>query len=126
MRSQLHKILIVEDCPILSMEMEMICLGAGYQVVGPASTLMDGLQMATNHEFDVAILDVELVGEQSFPIAAMLLAKGIPFLFCTGCSKEIIPDHFQHALYLSKPVDDIMVLQALSEALAKEKLDAIA
>jgi DNA-binding response OmpR family regulator len=56
----------------------------GHVPVGPATRLDAGIEMATSGTFDLAILDVNLGGTRSFPIADVLKARGIPVIFATG------------------------------------------
>lgn len=56
----------------------------GYQVVGPAHRLADALTLAERETIDGAVLDVNLNDEPSFPVADLLLSRGIPFVFATG------------------------------------------
>src|SRR3546814_14549279 len=52
---------------------------------------------------DVALLDIALSGEQSFPIADRLSELGVPFAFVTGLAAEALPARFRQAPMLSKP-----------------------
>jgi DNA-binding NarL/FixJ family response regulator len=116
-----HKVLIVEDCVILSMEMVMIFESAGYQIVGPAHDLESGLLLVKDNEIHLAILDVELYDQQSFPIAEYLLANGTPFVFCTGCHPDRIPEAMRHAPLFTKPVVEDSLLLQVAELLANRK-----
>ncbi|WP_205007825.1 response regulator [Sphingosinithalassobacter portus] len=79
-----RKILIVEDEPVVAMCLEDMLLDFGCTVIGPASRLADGLVLAEAEDADAAILDVNLGGERSDPIAGVLRARGIPYIFATG------------------------------------------
>jgi hypothetical protein len=60
-------------------------------------------------------LDVNLDGERSFPVAELLSARNIPFIFLTGYdSSTVFPDKFQHAPRLAKPLDSKMLASALA------------
>ena len=78
------KILVVEDEPLVAMLLEEILADLGYSVVGPAATLEEGLTIATSEAFDGAILDVNLNGARSFPIADILTSRSVPHFFATG------------------------------------------
>ena len=77
-------ILVEEDEPLVAMMVEDMLADLGCIVVGPAMQLAEGLRLAETAEFDAAVLDVNLNGGRSFPIADMLKDRGIPFLFATG------------------------------------------
>jgi len=78
------RILIVEDEPILAMALEDMLADLGCEVVGPASRLEPALRLAREAALDAAILDINLHGETSHPVADLLRARSIPILFATG------------------------------------------
>jgi len=62
------------------------------------------------------VLDVNLHGERSFPLAEHLAARDVPFVFLTGYdSATVFPDQFRDSPRLSKPVD----VRGLIEAVAR-------
>ena len=82
------RVLLVEDEAIIAMTAEDMLADIGCTVVETASTLADALRMAEGDGFDVALLDVNLAGEDSGPVADRLKALGKPFLFTTGYGSE--------------------------------------
>lgn len=98
------RILVVEDMLLVA---EMICEGLefhGCEVVGPAARLQRGLVLARTERLDGAVLDINLAGEPSFPIAQELSRRRIPFIFVTGYGAEAnIPPELQSAPRLNKP-----------------------
>jgi len=54
-------------------------------------------------EVDLAVVDVNLAGEPSFPVADALRARGVPFLFTTGYGQQGLPERFADAAVLAKP-----------------------
>jgi CheY-like chemotaxis protein len=83
-----RKILVVEDEMLVMMHLEMALEDLGCSSVFPVANVMKALALLAEHNFDLAILDVNLGGEKSYPIADILIARGIPFAFSTG-----YPDH---------------------------------
>ncbi len=79
-----RKVLVVEDEPLVAMMVEDMLIDLGCTVIGPAMQLSEGLRLAETAELDAAVLDINLNGGRSFPIADALEARGIPFLFATG------------------------------------------
>src|SRR3546814_6999595 len=75
----------------------------GCNVVGPAVNVDEGLRLIYEQHPDVALLDIALSGEQSFPIADRLSELGVPFAFVTGLAAEALPARFRQAPMLSKP-----------------------
>ena len=75
----------------------------GCVVVGPASRVDQALAIIDAQAIDAAVLDVNLNGEKSYPVADALRARGVPFVFSTGYGpKGIVEDYLQHPL-LQKP-----------------------
>jgi CheY-like chemotaxis protein len=88
------KILVVEDEILVAMFLEDLLIGMGHEVVGPASRLGEAMEFARNSAIDFAVLDVNLAGDTSFPVADLLRARGIPFVFATGYGTEgMAADH---------------------------------
>ena len=99
------RVLVVEDEFLVGLTLceDLALLGA--QVTGPATSLSEALEVLQQNRFEVALIDVNLRGEMSFPLADELLARNVPFLFVTGYGGDAIPLRFQHVLRLSKPHD---------------------
>ncbi len=97
------RILIVEDEMLVAMNIEDMLLDLGHEVAGIASRLSPALSLVADADFDVALLDVNLAGEPSFPVAAALRARHIPFLFATGYGIRGLDDEFRASPVLQKP-----------------------
>lgn len=109
------QILVVEDTFLVAMDLSDQLTDSGCDVIGPAASVQQALDQIDGIALDGAVLDVNLDGERSFPIAELLASRGIPFLFLTGYdSPAVFPDEFQQAPRLSKPVDP----KALTDAVA--------
>jgi CheY-like chemotaxis protein len=121
----LRRILIVEDEPFIAMGLEQLLPRLGYEVAFVASHLRDALAKAETANFDLAILDVNLGGELSYRVADVLLARGIPFVFCTAYA-DVAFGRYAHAPVLQKPVDKKAVARAIEEALARAKPSRVA
>ena len=78
------RILLVEDEPIIAMTAEDMLEDLGCRVVVSAATLAEALAAADRDGFDIALLDINLNGVDSYPVAARLRADGRPFIFTTG------------------------------------------
>ena len=79
-----RRVLVAEDEALIAMEIEAVLLDAGTEVVGPAGYLEYALELAEEDAVDVALLDVDLGGEDVFPLADRLAERGVPFAFHTG------------------------------------------
>src|SRR3546814_16340509 len=68
-----------------------------------ATRLQEGLSMAHHAEVDFALLDVNLAGEKSFPIADVLTGRGIPFAFVTGYGRRGVESRYAPVPVVPKP-----------------------
>ncbi|GGY50870.1 response regulator [Parvularcula lutaonensis] len=78
------RILVAEDEIIVGLEMQHALENASADVIGPAGSLSEALNILATEEIDGAILDLDLHGEEVFPAADILQSRGVPFLFHTG------------------------------------------
>lgn len=112
------RILIVEDEMLVAMNIEDMLLDLGHEVAGLASRLEPALSLAGEAQFDLAMLDVNLAGQTSFPVAAVLARRGIPFLFATGYGIKGIAEEYRSYTVLQKPFRAGDLERALREAVA--------
>lgn len=112
------RVLIVEDETIIAMTAEDLLADNGLEVVAVAESLEAGLAAADAGGFDVALLDVNLHGRQSLPIAELLRGRGIPFLFTTGYGSAGPGAVFADAPLVTKPYGADDLLAGLLRALA--------
>ena len=103
------RILLVEDEMLVAMNIEDMLLDLGHEVAGIASRLAPALALARETELDAALLDVNLAGEQSFPVADLLEERGIPFVFATGYGIQGIVERHRGRVVIQKPfrLDDL-------------------
>ena len=99
------RLLIVEDEPLVAMDMAGQLAGAGAEVVGPAGNAAEAMKLIAEGGLDVAVLDANLAGEPVDDIAAALTRANVPFAFVTGYGRESLPRSFATAEMLSKPFD---------------------
>ena len=95
-------VLILEDEPIIGLALadQLICRGA---VVHLADRLEEAAQLIGRERVDCAVLDVNVHGKLSYPIAEMLAKRAIPYVFATGYGDMSHPPAFAAARTLSKP-----------------------
>ncbi len=98
-----HRILVVEDDALVAFDLETMLEAAGCEVVGPLALLEQAIPIATTAEFDGALLDIHLRGQLVYPVADLLAARAIPFMFLSGYSDRDLPQRFSGRPIWSKP-----------------------
>lgn len=112
------RVLVVEDEMLVAMNVEDILFELGAEVVGPAMRLETALEMARTEMFDVAMLDINLHGGRSYPVAEILQDRGVPFVFASGYGHPEDMQAFAEVTTLTKPYRNSDLESALAEALA--------
>ena len=114
------RILVVEDSFLILMSLEGFFSDLGWKVVGPATRKAAALSLAKSKEFDVALLDVNLDGELSWEVAAVVKERGIPFVFSTGYdASNILPESLAGSPVLGKPFSERELEITLRELIAQ-------
>lgn len=98
-----RRVLVVEDEMLVAWPLEDILVELGCMVIGPAASVNQALAMIEANAIDVAVLDVNLNGEMSYPIADALAARGVPFVFVTGYDKDRMLEGYRNCPVLQKP-----------------------
>ena len=98
-----RRALVVEDEVLVGMLIEEMLRELGYEIAGLSTHLDQAVTLARTAQFDVALLDINLNGRQSFPVADAVRARGLPILFATGYGSRIVPEPYRNAPILQKP-----------------------
>jgi DNA-binding NtrC family response regulator len=107
-----RRALLVEDEMLVAWLIEDMLADLGCAVIGPASSVNQALAMIDAEAVDAAVLDLNLNGQMSYPVADALAA---PFIISTGYDKDTLPDDYRACPVLQKPFQR----SELSDALAK-------
>jgi DNA-binding response OmpR family regulator len=115
-----RRILIVEDETLISMLLETMVADLGGAIVASATRLSRAMEIVRDGSvaIDLAILDVNLGGEEAFPIAEVLAERGVPFAFSTGYGSAGLPARWRDRPTLQKPFTETQVAAVLGAALA--------
>jgi DNA-binding response OmpR family regulator len=113
------RILVVEDEPLLALDMAQTLEEAGYEVIGPAASVKEALSCIEQTECDAAVLDMNLRNETAEPIAHALIARSTPFISLSGYSASQRPEVFRGSLALSKPLDAKKLFDALESCIVR-------
>ncbi len=105
------RVLIVEDEMTIALLLEEMVEELGYEVAGLAMRLPQAVELARTRALDLAILDVNLDGHMSYPVAEILEKRGVPYVFATGYGSGGIEPGYRNGIIIKKPylMDDIRV-----------------
>jgi len=112
-----RRILIVEDEPLLAMELETNLNALGCKTLRSAATLNAAKAAIGDSGCDAALVDVNLGGRQADELAVALTRKNIPFALVTGYGREGLPAGFKEVAILSKPFAKEELLVVLAQLL---------
>lgn len=113
------RILLVEDEVLIALMLEDMVENMGCAVTGLAPRVALGISMAESGQFDVAILDVNVAGENIEPVADRLSARGVPFIFATGYGEAGVPLRYRGRPVVAKPFRADQLEAAIHKALAR-------
>ena len=94
---------VIEDEPLILMNLESSLTAAGCDVAGTAGTLEEAKELCLEGDYDFALVDVSLVGQSVESLAETLTQRGLPFAFVTGHGREALPHGYRDAILLKKP-----------------------
>jgi PAS domain S-box-containing protein len=100
-----NHIMVVEDEALVAMALGELLNEMGYSVIGPFSRISEAIIALRNGRIDAAVLDINLGSEIVYPLADILMADGVPFIFVTGYSDEGIEHRFSNIPVLQKPIE---------------------
>ncbi len=112
-----RRVLVVEDEMMILITLEDMLADLGCTSVSSAATVDQGLALMETQGFDAALLDVNLNGAKSYPIADVLAARGVPFVFSTGCSDTGMVAGYRDRPVLRKPYHHQALVETLKRLL---------
>ncbi|HEV7437291.1 MAG TPA: response regulator [Pseudorhizobium sp.] len=112
------KVLIVEDESLVALMIEDMLQDLGCDIIASVARLKEACSIAATAELDLAVLDINLGEERSFPVAHILQKRGVPFMFSTGYGTAGLSAELSDSPVLSKPFSAKELEEMLSSALA--------
>ena len=88
---------------LIVMMIEDMLADLGCKSVTSAATVDKALALIDAQAFDVALLDMNLDGDDSYPVAEALYARGVPFAYSTGNTGQSVRDGNPDRVVLKKP-----------------------
>ena len=113
------RVLLVEDEAIIAMTAEDMLEELGCTVAATATNIEEAFACVKGREFDVALLDINLNGQQSLPVAALLRAAGTPFVFTTGYGAAGSGAEYADVPLITKPYQIGDLEAAIGQALGR-------
>ena len=113
------RVLVVEDEPLIGMDIEDAVEGLGHEVVGPIAELDEALDLATIAALGCAILDVNIRGGHSYPVADALRKRGLPVLLLSGYGEHTLPERLHEEARLPKPFTGAQLDKEIRELCAR-------
>jgi DNA-binding response OmpR family regulator len=112
-------VLIVEDNFLIALSLAEDLKAAGFCIAGPAASVAEAVRVLAQRTVDAVLLDVDLGQELSFPVAACLTLRKIPFAFLTSYPVVEIRRAFPMAVIFGKPADVGAVADGLQALIAQ-------
>jgi CheY-like chemotaxis protein len=108
------RVLVVEDEYLIRMLLEDMLEELGFGLAAAVGTIAEATEHANNGAFDVAVLDVNLDGREIYPVADILVQRGLPFIFVTGYGEGSLAEPYRDRPSLQKPFQAEQLKAALS------------
>ena len=107
-------VLVLEDEPIIGFALEDMLLSLGCLSVTLATKISEAERIVREEKLDVAILDVNIHGTQSYPVADELAERCVPYIFATGYGDRAHPDRHREIPTITKPYSTNDIRAALA------------
>lgn len=113
------QVLVLEDEYLVSLSVTSLLEDLGFQHITLAARVSDGCKLAENEELTLAVLDINVAGEMSWPVAEALKRRNVPFLFVSGYLKSAIalPTELAGTPVCAKPLDESHVTHVIDAML---------
>ena len=101
-----RRILVIEDEFFMADELRQKLEAAGALVIGPAPSVERALALIKDEiTIEAALLDVNLGGDMSYPVAEALIVRSVPFVFTTGYDESVLAEHYALMPRCQKPTE---------------------
>lgn len=119
-REQATSVLIIEDEPLISMQLEDLVTSAGHEICGTAATRTQALEIVAEKQPGLILADIQLAdGSSGLDAVDDILAIGsVPVIFITAYPERLLTGDRPEPTYLvTKPFQEQSVKTAISQAL---------
>lgn len=116
------RVIVVEDSFLAAASIARMLIELQCKVVGPVSTVEKALALIESDACDAAVLDINLSGQTSEPIAEVLAQRGLPYFFVTGYASPMLLSPRQRAHQrIHKPIAERELRDALIRSLETDR-----
>jgi DNA-binding response OmpR family regulator len=119
-----RNVLIVEDEFLIADDLAATIARHGGIVLGPVPNQAEAKKLIDRTPPDVAVLDINLQGDEAFPLADTLIERNVPVLFLSGYDRPHLPRRFDGVPLLQKPHEAGVVAEGLAALLRSAGTDA--
>ncbi|MSO67639.1 MAG: response regulator [Pseudolabrys sp.] len=112
------RVFVVEDEYLIRMLLEDMLSDLGYEIATAVGTIAEACDSAASGEFNVAILDINVAGKESYPVADILAKRGVPFVFVSGYGEGSLAEPYRNRPALQKPFQAEQLKSTLAALLA--------
>ena len=110
-------VFLVEDEVMIRMMVADMLEELGYTVAAEAGDIAEAIHLAQTTFYDFAILDVNVNGKVISPVADLVKARNLPFIFATGYGSSGLPEEYRDRPALQKPFQIESLGKAIENAL---------
>jgi CheY-like chemotaxis protein len=114
------RIMVVEDEFWVAEDMARVLTEAGVEVIGPIGNVTEAIQrLRETQHIDAAVLDINLLDVNVYPLAEELVDRGVPFIFTTGYDIDTIPVTLRKIPRIEKPAEPARIIRELAAAVSR-------
>jgi CheY-like chemotaxis protein len=115
------RVLLVEDEVLVAGMLKGMLSSLGYIIAGTTADIREALAILDREPVDAVLLDINLNGDMSYPVADALIARGIPFIFSTAYVPQSLPANYEGRPLLKKPFRRSALGDALAGLLKRDR-----
>jgi CheY-like chemotaxis protein len=114
-----RRILVIDDDYLVAMVVVGFLEEAGAEILGPIGQADEAIAFikANGIAIDGAVLDVNLHGSKSYPVADALAESEIGFVFATGYGADAVDGDYRKYPRCEKPFNGVSLIGALAKAI---------
>ena len=118
-RLQGLRVIVVEDETLVAILLEDMLADLGCEVLWTAHRVPRALDLVAQSAPDAAVLDVNIAGDEVYPVAEALAGRNIPFVFATGYGARGLKESWRGRPTVQKPFQAEHLSRCLLTALGR-------